>query len=998
MSVPPNRPQETSTNLLQRLAHKSASSEYYDESLNGSHQSRILSLGTTRTTVGLGIISRPVVWTKQSTLQKSTANAYMSQPIDIHTEVHVPHSSRWGELKDSGTPSQSSTSSILLNPPASNATQGSVAGAVVCSSGAPNTGHSIEKYTPFDIFKKSATHLSARQESISAQTSAIIKPSAEQYSNQKSPNPYELNLSQIKSSGTTNTYLKQSGVMPSTTHSYKDIIKNMGRPLRGPILREFIAHYLYFLLILFVAWKTSWAPQIRFHFAVAYLFESFLTINISRMVLSRMPASLIPYYLSFAPLVTIIFISREAHQVVLLLWFISFFIIFLQSGQPHLLRHIIIFCVIYFSIYIGVISIMKYAYDLECLYLYCSANSAGRIVFLQEAVLIFGCAFVMVIFGFLERFILLNTSILLDRENYIQHLYIANMDLKRQLRTAKTDNEVDLEAPLSRAAQILNEVKEIQDLDESIITELDFIIGLLSSDKLFQPDLFQNSNDKDVHDWLKDMLLTEKSVPESAIEAKENTAPIPAITLNVFSTSLCQVGIRAFQILDTAHDNPDFDVFDLEVVTSGHALYFMGWYLFLKHRFAERIGMDEYKFRSWLIKIESGYRRSNVYHNSTHAIDVAHSLNYFTTQPKIRQMLKVDEELAVLIAPIIHDYMHPGVNNAFLMATSNALALRYNDQSILEHFHCASLFEMTSNKELDIFSSLSLDQRKSVREMVISMVLATDMAFHFDWIGKFKSKLNGAGFNFETKSDKKIILNMAIKCADVNNSAKSQICSRRWTQLIMEEFFRQGDEEKARGMPISTFMNRETTDVPKCQLGFIDFIVSPLYETWSGYMKEDVDFHIKNIQANKAFWKSCLENPSLYTPVPLVSFNVTPAHQLLTATACKRMSFAIPTDASIPNSSDSNHQNHSKTLAYTSTENPQDLIEMSSSSADLQPPHLNLTTTHASTVLPMLAMGASQLTVPSHLRQQQIPQHEPHFTQRTSKNILPSMTPSSSDL
>ncbi|KAH9252494.1 hypothetical protein BASA81_009537 [Batrachochytrium salamandrivorans] len=58
-------------------------------------------------------------------------------------------------------------------------------------------------------------------------------------------------------------------------------------------------------------------------------------------------------------------------------------------------------------------------------------------------------------------------------------------------------------------------------------------------------------------------------------------------------------------------ETPEFDVFDLEVVTSGHALYYMGWYLFRKHGFSDTLNMDEFKFRNWLLKIEAGYRRSN---------------------------------------------------------------------------------------------------------------------------------------------------------------------------------------------------------------------------------------------------------------------------------------------------------------------------------------------------------------------------------------------------
>jgi hypothetical protein len=187
----------------------------------------------------------------------------------------------------------------------------------------------------------------------------------------------------------------------------------------------------------------------------------------------------------------------------------------------------------------------------------------------------------------------------------------------------------------------------------------------------------------------------------------------------------------------------------------------------------------------------------------------------------MKSKLSPEDVFAVIIAAIGHDYMHPGFTNAFLVATKNPLALRYNDQSVLEQFHSASIFEIFSQPEYDILSPLALDQRLHIRELVTSMVLATDMAFHFEWLSKFKSKISSNSINMDNKNDKKMVLNMAIKCSDVNNLSKPLPISRIWTQLIMEEFFRQGDEERNRGLPISMFMDRASTDIPKCQLVFI---------------------------------------------------------------------------------------------------------------------------------------------------------------------------------
>jgi hypothetical protein len=48
------------------------------------------------------------------------------------------------------------------------------------------------------------------------------------------------------------------------------------------------------------------------------------------------------------------------------------------------------------------------------------------------------------------------------------------------------------------------------------------------------------------------------------------------------------------------------------------------------------------------------------------------------------------EIFVLLLAALCHDVDHPGLNNAFLSASNDPLAIRYNDLSVLESHHAST--------------------------------------------------------------------------------------------------------------------------------------------------------------------------------------------------------------------------------------------------------------------------------------------------------------------
>lgn len=73
----------------------------------------------------------------------------------------------------------------------------------------------------------------------------------------------------------------------------------------------------------------------------------------------------------------------------------------------------------------------------------------------------------------------------------------------------------------------------------------------------------------------------------------------------------------------------------------------------------------------------------------------------------------------------------------------------YNDNAVLEHYHCAKAFELILSEQnnCNILGKLPRDKFKQIRSSILTMVLATDMAGHFEYIAKFKNKTTGSGFS-----------------------------------------------------------------------------------------------------------------------------------------------------------------------------------------------------------------------------------------------------------
>jgi 3',5'-cyclic-nucleotide phosphodiesterase/cAMP-specific phosphodiesterase 4 len=246
----------------------------------------------------------------------------------------------------------------------------------------------------------------------------------------------------------------------------------------------------------------------------------------------------------------------------------------------------------------------------------------------------------------------------------------------------------------------------------------------------------------------------------------------------------------------------------------------------------------------------------NPYHNALHAADVFASIHYFINNSELSKSINKLDTICTLIAGFGHDVGHPGLTNRYLIQSRDKIAIQYNDASVLENMHCSTIFTLMGLGNADILSHLSEDDWVICRKVILTMVLDTDLSRHFEVFTKFRTRASVMNdLSIEKTDDKILILSTALKCADIGHSAKSPELHQRWTSMVMEEFFNQGDLEKTLGLPVSMYCDRNNTDVPKSQAGFLRNICIPLYEIWCSYLKsQQVDLCLGQLRENYQCW------------------------------------------------------------------------------------------------------------------------------------------------
>lgn len=320
-------------------------------------------------------------------------------------------------------------------------------------------------------------------------------------------------------------------------------------------------------------------------------------------------------------------------------------------------------------------------------------------------------------------------------------------------------------------------------------------------------------------------------------------------------------------------ENKDFNIFELtKNVGRENILPVIGNYIFNRLGFYNLLKYSKYE--NWCRKIADGYIRTNPYHTDLHAADITHTCLIYLKVGKVNKISKLSKnsKCALFLSCICHDYKHPGVNNNYLKETRNKIAIKYNDVSILENMHIAQTFKLINypNNEYNIFENIDNNLYKQIRKEMITCVLSTDMTFHNDFVNflkkcieKNKNKSSNSESNNTENNNKKNeedyqqYMNVFIHSSDISNPTKPFDIYFKWADLVVKEFYEQGDKEKKLNMPCSCDRNKVT--IYQSQLGFINYIEIPYFSLFVEVF-ENLRFYIDNLNNNKQTLLKMQEN------------------------------------------------------------------------------------------------------------------------------------------
>ena len=284
------------------------------------------------------------------------------------------------------------------------------------------------------------------------------------------------------------------------------------------------------------------------------------------------------------------------------------------------------------------------------------------------------------------------------------------------------------------------------------------------------------------------------------------------------------------------------------------------FYLFDKFNILKNFKITNEMFFHFVFAIRDTYN-DVPYHNWTHACDVCEYVAYEISTAKLDTVLTPLELFAMMVAAVCHDANHDGFNNVFNVKAATPLGILFKDQSVMETHHCEMAIQILTKEEYNLMHSLNQEKQRTMWTWIIQLILATDMAFHFKFVKDTSALIDNNEFSMDNPEHRLLAMKLLLKVGDISNVSRPFAIADKWCDVLNEEFFRQGDNEKSLGLELTSPLNdREHPDKPKSQIGFYNFVCLPLYQVVARLFPP-LQVNLESVKSNLEVWKSMMPPP-----------------------------------------------------------------------------------------------------------------------------------------
>uniref|UniRef100_A0A8C0GCC0 Phosphodiesterase n=1 Tax=Chelonoidis abingdonii TaxID=106734 RepID=A0A8C0GCC0_CHEAB len=337
-----------------------------------------------------------------------------------------------------------------------------------------------------------------------------------------------------------------------------------------------------------------------------------------------------------------------------------------------------------------------------------------------------------------------------------------------------------------------------------------------------------------------------KQQPMCQISGVKKLVPSSSLT----NSSIPRFGVKTDQeeLLSQELENLNkwgLNIFHVSEYSNSRSLSCIMYMIFQERDLLKTFKIPVETLLTYVLTLEEHYHADVAYHNSLHAADVVQSTHVLLATPALDAVFTDLEILAALFAAAIHDVDHPGVSNQFLINTNSELALMYNDESVLENHHLAVGFKLLQEENCDIFQSLGKRQRQTLRKMVIDMVSRAGPSLQEaqdSWVlGGGRGAvlgLLGSGAPLPLAQNPGVLHSTPLPRPEPRRPRHAGHCP--------------DPSCSDSHLPGSAF-----------QVGFIDYIVHPLWETWADLVHPDAQEILDTLEDNRDWYHTMIpQSPS----------------------------------------------------------------------------------------------------------------------------------------